>query len=91
MRTVEGLATVDTEGNEQLHPVQEAFIEAQVPQCAWCMSGQMMTAAAFLEQTPDPDGEAISSAMNANYCRCGCYARIRVAVAQAAERMNEAG
>ena len=91
VRTVEGLATVDAEGNEQLHPVQDAFIEAQVPQCAWCMSGQMMTAAAFLEQTPEPSSEDITSAMSANYCRCGCYARIRLAVAQAAERMNEVG
>lgn len=78
--TIEGLAS-----NDALHPVQQAFLEAQVPQCAWCMSGQMMTAAAFLRQTPDPSPEDIEKAMSANYCRCGCYARIRTAVAQAAK------
>ena len=52
VRTVEGLASVDADGNEQLHPVQDAFIEVQVPQCAWCMSGQMMTAAAFFRANP---------------------------------------
>ena len=86
VRTVEGLA----EGDE-LHPVQQAFIEAQVPQCAWCMSGQMMTALAFLEQSPQPSGEDIASAMSANYCRCGCYVRIKTAVARAAELMAQGG
>lgn len=82
IRTVEGLANGD-----DLHPVQQAFINEQVPQCAWCMNGQMMTAAAFLEQTPNPSAEDITNAMNSNYCRCGCYARIRVAVAKASEFM----
>jgi isoquinoline 1-oxidoreductase subunit alpha len=78
--TIEGLATGD-----KLHPVQQAFLDQQVPQCAWCMSGQMMTAAAFLEQNPNPSEAEIVSAMSANYCRCGCYARIRTAVAQVAK------
>ncbi len=89
IRTVEGLAHTDAAGNEVLHPVQQAFIEHQVPQCAWCMNGQMMTAAAFLEQNPNPSLEDISSAMAANYCRCGCYTRIRTAVAKAAELQQE--
>ncbi|CAN5826671.1 (2Fe-2S)-binding protein [soil metagenome] len=88
VRTVEGLATVDADGNEQLHPIQQAFIDAQVPQCAWCMNGQMMTALAFLEQTPDPTQEAIVDAMGNNYCRCGCYVRIKTAVADAAEKIQ---
>lgn len=88
IRTVEGLATVDADGNETLHPIQEAFIEAQVPQCAWCMNGQMMTALAFLEKTESPSEEDIVSAMGNNYCRCGCYARIKVAVANAAETVQ---
>jgi len=88
--TVEGLATLDADGNETLHPIQEAFIDAQVPQCAWCMNGQMMTALAFLEKTDSPSEEDIVSAMGNNYCRCGCYARIKVAVANAAEGVQAA-
>ena len=87
--TIEGLAIVDTEGNETLHPIQQAFIDKQVPQCSWCMSGQMMTAAAFIENNPAPTEEDINSAMSANYCRCGCYDRIRDAVALAAENIGE--
>jgi isoquinoline 1-oxidoreductase subunit alpha len=85
IRTIEGLA----EG-EHLHPVQQAFIDLQVPQCGWCMSGQIMTAAAFLDQTPRPGDDEITEALNNNYCRCGCYVRIHAAVKQAAEEMNEA-
>ncbi|MEL7434930.1 MAG: (2Fe-2S)-binding protein [Chloroflexota bacterium] len=89
--TIEGLATYDDAGQEVLHPVQTAFIEQQVPQCSWCMSGQMMTAAAFLQENAEPTPEEIEAAMSANYCRCGCYARIRLAVADAANQINEAG
>lgn len=87
--TVEGLASV-SQGQEVLHPIQAAFIEAQVPQCAWCMNGQMMTALAYLEKNPDPSAEDIVNAMGNNYCRCGCYARIKVAVARAAELLRDA-
>jgi isoquinoline 1-oxidoreductase alpha subunit len=78
--TIEGLAT-----EAGLHPIQQAFLDEQVPQCSWCMSGQMMTAAAFLEQNPNPSEEDIVNAMSNNYCRCGCYVRIKAAVARAAE------
>ncbi len=77
--TIEGLGQ-----NGELHPVQRAFLEEQVPQCAWCMSGQMMTAAALLAQNPSPTTDEIRQAMNRNYCRCGCYSRIQSAVAKAA-------
>lgn len=87
--TIEGLATVDSNGDEILHPVQQAFIEEQVPQCSWCMSGQMMTAAAFLQNNPTPSEEEIIEAMNNNYCRCGCYYRVKSGVARAAELMQE--
>ncbi len=87
VRTVEGLATTDADGDKRLHPVQQAFIDAQVPQCAWCMNGQMMTALAFLEKTANPTEKDIVAAMGNNYCRCGCYARIKVAVASAAEKL----
>lgn len=79
IRTVESLAR-----NERLHPVQEAFIEEQVPQCGWCMSGQMMAAVALLEKYPEPTKSQIETAMTQNYCRCGCYARLRRAVKKAA-------
>jgi isoquinoline 1-oxidoreductase alpha subunit len=85
IRTIEGMAEQISDGSRKLHPVQQAFLEAQVPQCSWCMSGQMMTAAAFLANTPAPTPEQITAAMTKNYCRCGCYVRIRTAVAKAAE------
>lgn len=86
--TIEGLAS-SLNGEEVLHPVQQAFIDEQVPQCSWCMSGQMMTAAALIENTPQPTEDEINQAMGANYCRCGCYARIKVAVARAAAIARE--
>ena len=82
IRTVEGLAE-----NGSLHPVQQVFIELQVPQCGWCMSGQMMSATALLEQSPNPSREDIRAAMKNNYCRCGCYHRIALAVERAAKLM----
>ncbi|MCG8353466.1 MAG: (2Fe-2S)-binding protein [Chloroflexales bacterium] len=85
IRTIEGLAIVNADGSLKLHPVQQAFLDAQVPQCSWCMSGQMMTAAAFLETTPNPSREEVVEAMSQNYCRCGCYVRIKAAVLQAAQ------
>ncbi len=89
IRTIEGLATKGTDGEIKLHPVQQAFLEIQVPQCSWCMSGQMMTAAAVLEENPSPSEEEIKRALNNNYCRCGCYFRVRQAVARAAEIQAE--
>lgn len=83
IRTIEGLA-----GEAGLHPVQQAFLDEQVPQCGWCMSGQMMTAAALLARNPNPTPAEIEAALNQNYCRCGCYGRIRTAVARAAQAMR---
>jgi isoquinoline 1-oxidoreductase alpha subunit len=82
--TIEGLAD-----GEVLHPVQRAFLDHQVPQCGWCMSGQIMTAAAFLEAQgrTTPSAEEIDAALEGNLCRCGCYARIKTAVAEAATSM----
>ncbi|MFT7586032.1 MAG: isoquinoline 1-oxidoreductase alpha subunit [Cellvibrionaceae bacterium] len=86
IRTLEGLVQPDG----TLHPVQQAFLDEQVPQCAWCMSGQMMTAVAFLETNSAPTPEQIIEAMKSNYCRCGCYHRIKSAVGHAAENMQTA-
>jgi isoquinoline 1-oxidoreductase alpha subunit len=85
IRTIEGLADVRADGEVKFHPVQQAWIDEQVPQCGWCQSGQMMQAAAFLQQTPKPSDEQIVEAMSGNYCRCGCYMRIKKAVSRAAE------
>jgi len=89
IRTIEGLATTVANGQTVLHPVQQAFLETQTPQCGWCMSGQMMTAAAFLENNPQPTAEEITRAMSNNYCRCATYVRIRAAVARAAQLRQE--
>jgi isoquinoline 1-oxidoreductase alpha subunit len=91
VRTIEGLAEIDTNGTTVLHPVQQAFLDEQAPQCSWCMSGQMMTAAALLEQNPNPNADEIRQAMNSVYCRCGTYYRIRKAVQRAAELATQYG
>lgn len=90
IRTIEGLATRQDDGNRTLHPVQQAFIDEQVPQCGWCMSGQIMTAAALLEQNPAVSEEELVAGMSNNYCRCGCYGRIRRAVTAAATKLASA-
>lgn len=77
--TVEGLSADGT------HPVQLAWRELDVPQCGYCQSGQMMSAAALLAATPKPTDAQIDGAMNGNLCRCGTYLRIRAAVHKAAE------
>ena len=81
VRTIEGLALADS-----LHPVQNAWLEHDVPQCGYCQAGQIMAAVALLEQVPDPSADDIDAAMDANLCRCGTYPRIRAAILSAAER-----
>jgi len=76
--TIEGLHP------EGRHPVQLAWIEAQVPQCGYCQSGQIMAAAALLKKTPNPTDAEIDAAMAGNLCRCGTYQRIRAAIRRAA-------
>ena len=67
-----------------LHPVQEAWIAEQVPQCGYCQSGQIMSASALLASNPRPTDSDIDDAMSGNICRCGTYVRIREAIKQAA-------
>jgi aerobic-type carbon monoxide dehydrogenase small subunit (CoxS/CutS family) len=76
--TIEGLS------DDGSHPLQLAWIEEQVPQCGYCQSGQLMSAAALLRDTPQPTDADIDSAMSGNLCRCGTYQRIRRAVHRAA-------
>jgi isoquinoline 1-oxidoreductase alpha subunit len=78
--TIEGLATGDT-----LHPVQEAWLDVDVPQCGYCQPGQIMAAAALLKTTSTPTDADIDAI--ANVCRCGTYVRIREAIKAAAEKM----
>jgi isoquinoline 1-oxidoreductase subunit alpha len=66
------------------HPLQKAWVDAQVPQCGYCQSGQIMSAAALLARTPSPTDKDIDDAMAGNICRCGTYQRIRKAIHRAA-------
>jgi isoquinoline 1-oxidoreductase alpha subunit len=84
--TVEGLAS----GDGQLHPLQQAWIEHQVPQCGYCQSGQLMSAAALLASNPNPSDADIDAAMSGNICRCGMYGRIRSAIKSANVAANKA-
>ena len=77
--TIEGLADGD-----DLHPVQQAWIEEDVAQCGYCQAGQIMSAAALINQNDNPNAEDIEGAMWGNICRCGTYPRIKKAVQRAA-------
>ena len=83
--TVEGLGD-----SNNLHPLQAAWIEQKVPQCGYCQSGQLMSAAALLADNPSPSDSDIDTAMQGNICRCGTYPRIRKAIKQAAKMQSEA-
>jgi len=78
--TIEGLAQ-----GERLHPVQQAWIDQQVPQCGYCQGGQILAAVALLRKYPNPTDRQIDEAMT-NLCRCGTYARVRSAIRAAAKK-----
>ena len=82
--TIEGLS----ENGD--HPVQQAWLEVDVPQCGYCQAGQIMQAAALLKSNPNPSDEEIEGAMNGNICRCGTYVRIKKAIKLAAASAKEA-
>lgn len=79
--TIEGLSS-----EESLHPLQEAWIEHNVPQCGYCQSGQLMQASSLLAQSPNPSDAEIDEAMSGNICRCGTYPRIKKAIRSVANR-----
>ena len=81
--TIEGLS------NDLSHPLQRAWIEIDVPQCGYCQSGQIMSAAVLLHENPKPTDQDIDEAMSGNICRCGTYPRIRRAIHRAAELAAE--
>ncbi|MFK8250908.1 (2Fe-2S)-binding protein [Ancylobacter terrae] len=82
------ITTIEGIGNGRLHPVQEAWIEHQVPQCGYCQTGQIIQAIALLESHPTPTDTDINEVMSGNLCRCGTYERIRVAIHTAAGKMG---
>lgn len=81
--TIEGLSI----GND--HPLQLAWAEFDVPQCGYCQSGQLMSAAVLLRENPNPTDQDIDDAMSGNICRCGTYPRIRAAIHKAAQLQQE--
>ena len=80
--TIEGL---DSRGQ---HPLQQAWCDHDVPQCGYCQSGQIMSAAALLKENPAPTDDQIDAAMAGNLCRCGTYPRIRIAIKSAAKKIG---
>lgn len=80
--TIEGLSE---DGD---HPVQQAWLEHDVPQCGYCQAGQILTAVSFLKDNPNPSDDEIESAMHGNLCRCGTYLRIKAAVKTAAVSLS---
>jgi isoquinoline 1-oxidoreductase alpha subunit len=83
--TIESLADADG----ALHPLQQAWLDENVPQCGYCQSGQIMQAASLLENNPNPSDADIDAAMSGHLCRCGTYDRIRKAIKRAALSMQE--
>jgi aerobic-type carbon monoxide dehydrogenase small subunit (CoxS/CutS family) len=83
--TIEGLSA------NLSHPLQRAWIEIDVPQCGYCQSGQIMSAAVLLKEIPNPTDDDIDKALTGNICRCGTYPRIRRAVHRAADMRSNSG
>jgi isoquinoline 1-oxidoreductase alpha subunit len=81
--TIEGLASADV-----LHPLQQAWIELDVPQCGYCQAGQLISAASLLSKNPTPSDADIDAAMSGNLCRCATYNRIRQAIHTAASKLS---
>src|SRR5262245_45784432 len=80
----QSITTIEGLGDGGLHPLQQAWIAEDVPQCGYCQAGQIMMAAALLKMTPNPSDEQIADAMSGNLCRCGTYLRIRRAIRRVA-------
>jgi aerobic-type carbon monoxide dehydrogenase small subunit (CoxS/CutS family) len=83
--TGKNITTIEGLSDDNSHAVQQAWIEAEVPQCGYCQSGQILTAAALLESKPEPTEAEIEQAMSEVLCRCGTYPRIRIALKKAAQ------
>ena len=86
----QAITTIEGLSENRSHPLQEAWIAEQVPQCGYCQSGQIMQAAALLDLNPEPSDAEIDAVMSGNLCRCGTYPRIRAAIHDAAQKLSEA-
>ena len=84
------IATVESLSRNNSHPLQQAWIKHDVPQCGYCQSGQLMSASALLAGNKNPSDADIDAAMAGNICRCGTYPRIRAAIKDAASMMRKA-
>ena len=84
------VATIESLSRNNSHPLQKAWIAHDVPQCGYCQSGQLMSAAALLAKNKNPSDADIDAAMSGNICRCGTYPRIRAAIKTAAAEMRKA-
>jgi isoquinoline 1-oxidoreductase subunit alpha len=82
------ITTIEGIGEVQLHALQKAWIDEQVPQCGYCQSGQIMSAVALINAKPKPTDADIDAAMSGNICRCGTYDRIRKAIHKASDSLN---
>jgi isoquinoline 1-oxidoreductase subunit alpha len=82
------ITTIEGIGTPALHPVQQAWIDLEVPQCGYCQSGQIMSAVSLLEKNLNPTDEQIDTALKGNICRCGTYDRIRKAIHHAADQKS---
>lgn len=87
VKTIEGLADKASDEEINLHPVQQAWIEEQVPQCGYCQSGMIMAVAHLLKENPTPSDDDIDGALS-NICRCGTYPRVRKAIYKLANQIN---
>jgi isoquinoline 1-oxidoreductase alpha subunit len=84
------VSTVESLSKDNSHPLQVAWVKHDVPQCGYCQSGQLMSAAALLSTNKSPTDADIDAAMSGNICRCGTYSRIKAAIKDAAATMNKA-
>ncbi|MHA8079642.1 (2Fe-2S)-binding protein [Aquirufa regiilacus] len=88
LKATDKITTIEGLSEKATHPVQEAWVEAQVPQCGYCQSGQILAASALLASNPNPSDEDIDNAMAGNICRCGTYPRMRQAIHSAAKKIQ---
>ncbi|MEY4954564.1 MAG: hypothetical protein RI981_649 [Bacteroidota bacterium] len=88
LKATDKITTIEGLSEKATHPVQEAWVEAQVPQCGYCQSGQILAASALLASNPNPSDEDIDTAMAGNICRCGTYTRMRQAIHSAAKKIQ---
>ncbi|MEN9957893.1 MAG: hypothetical protein RLZZ474_137 [Bacteroidota bacterium] len=88
LKATDKITTIEGLSENATHPVQEAWVEAQVPQCGYCQSGQILAASALLASNPNPSDADIDNAMAGNICRCGTYPRMRQAIHSAAKKIQ---